>query len=207
MRFLLSCFALALVATGASAQRGRAGDTPSIWMSVSGGYLLMANVPDGSTGANWGFGDGWPFRLSLEKTIRTGTSVGVSFLRLRAPLLYVAPTGCGTCNAHATVAMYGAVLRLESGRGFNQVFELGAGAMQYGDFREDDTGDALPPDEANLDFAFSLGLGIAVPLWRDWAIEVMGTSINAVHERANLPNNAQTMRQHNLLRAGLRVGF
>jgi hypothetical protein len=41
----------------------------------------------------------------------------------------------------------------------------------------------------------------------DWEVEVLATRIYAQHERANLPANTPTLRQHSLIRAGLRLGY
>lgn len=205
MRILASVLALALLVSPAHGQ-ARTAREPSIWLSASAGYLWMSTVPDGATQSDWRFGDGFPWRLSIEKSFG-GASLGLAAMWIRAPLLYASPSTCGTCNAHASVAYYGPVLRLAGNRGWHQVIEIGAGVMQYGSFTEDDTGARLPPTSANRDFAISFGYGFGYALSRDWGLEVVWTQISSFHERDNLPGNVSTHRQHSTMRVGLRMGY
>lgn len=205
MRILALLLSVGLLAAPAQAQRRGAGE-PSIWLSVSGGYLWLASVPDGATQSDWQFGDGFPWRLSVEKSFGEA-SVGLAATWLRAPLRYVAPSSCGSCDAHASVAYYGPVLRLASNRGWHYVIELGAGVMQYGSFTEDATGARLPPVGANRDFALSFGWGLGYAFSRDWASELVWTNISTFHDRDNLPGNVTTHRQHRQARVGLRIGY
>lgn len=169
--------------------------------------MWLANVPDGATNANWRFGDGWPLQLGLERPLGRSSGIGVHAMWLRAPVLYTSPSSCGQCNAHATLAYYGPYFRTGMGRGVYQVLEIGAGVMQYGNFEEDATGQALPPESPNLDFAYNLGIGAGYSLAADWAMEVVFSNLNAVHERRNLPANSPSVRNHRFLRLGLRIGF
>lgn len=197
----------ALLSGSAQAQRPRdLSSPPRVWLSLSGGHIWLADVPDGSTNANWRFGDGWPLRISLEASVGQTASLGVAAMWLRAPVLYVS-SACGQCNAHASVAYYGPHFRFGGGRGLHQVVEIGAGVMQYGNFEVDATGEAMPPDDPNYDFAYSLGAGVGYGFARDWAMELVFTNVNAVHERRNLLANTQSVRSHRAIRMGLRVGF
>jgi hypothetical protein len=208
MRTIILAALLALIAGPLEAQR-RAPSTrdPSTWMSLSGGYMGLSNVVDGSTESTWEFGGGWPLRLSLERALGNGASVGVQTTYLRVPLVYSSNGPCGNCNAHATVATYGPMLRIGRGRTFYQTFEFFAGIMQYGNFTGDDGEGTLPPSSPNRDFAFSVGYGFGYALRRDMAIELTTSYLDAVHERTNLPGNARTLIQHTTLMLGLRVGL
>ncbi|HEX7122846.1 MAG TPA: outer membrane beta-barrel protein [Gemmatimonadaceae bacterium] len=205
MRVLSLLLVLGVLAAPAQAQRGGS-DEPSIWLSASAGYLWLATVPDGATQSDWRFGDGFPWRLSVEKSLG-GASLGLAAMWMRAPLRYVSPASCGSCDAHATVAYYGPVFRLASNRSWHTILELGAGVMQYGSFTEDATGARLPPTSGNRDFALSFGWGVGYAFSRDWALEIVWTSISTFHERDNLPGNVTTHREHRQARVGLRIGY
>jgi hypothetical protein len=208
MRNLPLAALLATLAVPAHAQR-RAPSTrgPSTWISLSGGYMGLNNVADGSTGSTWEFGSGWPLRVSVERSLGNGASLGVQTTYMRVPLVYVSSGSCADCNAHATVATYGPTLRIGGGRTFYQAFEFFAGIMQYGNFTDDDGGATLPPASPNRDFAFSVGYGFGYALGRDMALELMSSYIDAVHERTNLPGNARTLIQHTTFMLGFRLGL
>jgi hypothetical protein len=189
------------------ADRRGAARGPSMWLSASAGFALLNDVADGSTGSNWDFGNAWPLRVTVERALGGGTTIGAQMTYARAPLLYRGNGSCVTCNAHATVTSYGPILRVGQGRSWYQVLELFAGVLQYGSFTEDGASTRLPPLEANRDFAFSVGYGFGFPIARDFAIELTSTYLSAIHERRNLPGNAQTMVQHYSLTLGTRLGF
>jgi hypothetical protein len=213
--FLLLALVLAAPLARAQGRRGpdgrRFGRGPSTWLSVSSGYTFMNAVPDGRTASTWDFGNAWPLRASLERTIG-GNSVGIEAMYIRAPLLYRSANCFGSCSAHGTAAAYGPILRLGGGGGGRgggvyQVLEAFGGVMQYGNFTEDRTGLPLPPDKPDHDFAFSLGIGMGYPLGSDFALELMLSQMHALHERTNLLPNAQTMVQHTSLTLALRIGY
>lgn len=211
---ILAVAAFSLVASHADAQRRRGGFSqgPSNWLSVSGGISIMNAVQDGRTLSTWDFGNGFPLRASIEHAVSGGNTIGVEASYVRAPLLYRSSSsgGCGTCNAHATVASYGPVLRLGEpryGGGFYQVLELFAGVLQYGNFTVDASGQPLPPKQPDKDFAFSLGIGVGHSLGQDFAIELNTSQMRAIHQRTGLLGNAQTTITHTLFLLGLRMGL
>jgi len=208
MRYLALLTTLLLTSPVAHAQRpGAPARTPSTWLGLSGGMLLMGNVQDGTTGSSWDFSNAWPIRISLERSMGRGGSLGAQFTYARAPLRYSSSGPCSSCNAHATVATYGPLLRIGAGQTWHQVLELFAGVMQYGGFTEDGSELTLPPDSPNRDFAFSVGYGIGYPIGTDWELELMTSYLSAVHERTSLAGNVQTLAQHTTLMVGLRMGF
>ena len=158
------------------------------------------------------YGEGFPITFSLEHVLAPGITAGLAGSYTRAPLVYAPTTpssGC-PCNAHSTVATYGAVFH-SGGSGsqaaLHQVFRLFVGAIQYGAFQQDAAKQTLPPDAANIDFLFSAGYGFGYNISRDWALELTGEYMNSIHERDKLPGNAQTLARHYLIGLGLRVGF
>ncbi len=167
----------------------------------------MQRVADGSTDSNWDFSNGWPLRVSLERSLGSGATLGVQLTYVRVPLRYNSSATCGSCDAHATVASYGPILRVGAGSSWYRVFQLFAGVLQYGSFTQDHTNVSLPPAHPNRDLAFSAGYGFGVPLGRDWALEIMPSYLLAVHERTNLPGNASSVARHWQTLLTLRMGL
>lgn len=193
-----------------SAQRS-GGASPANWMSISAGILVPPAVMDGATNSTWDFGTSYPVKVTAERTVAEGVTVGIGVSYVRAPLVYLAnvpSSACGACDAHATIATYGALGHYNRNiRGFGQVFEVFLGALQYGNFERDSPRGPLSPEKANIDFAFSVSYGFGYAFTPDWRLELVQDYMNAVHERKNLPGNAQTLARFYLTRLVLRVGF
>jgi len=118
--------------------------------------------------------------------------------------------GCTQCNAHATVATYGAVFRgggPTAQTGMYRSIRLFLGGIQYGAFQQDSPKQSLPPKAANIDFLFSAGYAIGYAFAPDWRLEMRGDYMNSIHERDNLPGNAQVLARHYLIGLELRVGI
>jgi hypothetical protein len=208
MRRLLALGALGLCATSAGAQRRHYDDATTYWLSLSGGIANLQGVRDGRTNSIWAFGDAYPMRLTFARNIGSGNSIGLQYTYMRAPLVYRAPNGCGNCDAHATIAAYGPMLRLGgSGGTIHEVFEAFAGVMQYGSFTTDDGNAPLPPARPDRDFAFSFNFGIGYEMRRDLGFDLTFTQMRAMHEHTNLPNDVSTLAQHAALLFGVRMGF
>jgi hypothetical protein len=218
-RWIAACALAALAgATELVAQEPSAGrasssgrTAPLNWMTISAGFMASPAVPDGTTTSTWDFGSSYPVKLTAERTVAQGVTLGVAVSYVRAPLVYFAnvpSSACGACNAHATVATYGVLGHYNrNARGFGQVFEVFLGALQYGNFERDTPRGPLSPDKANVDFAFSVSYGFEYAFTSDWRLELIQDYMNAVHERENLPGNAQTLARFYLTRLVLRVGF
>ncbi|MBV6521020.1 MAG: hypothetical protein MNPFHGCM_01143 [Gemmatimonadaceae bacterium] len=189
---------------------------PTFWLSVGTGILLLAPVWDGNSQSLWDFGDGFPLTFAVEREFGSGLSAGLAGSYTRAPLVYSgtgsnsACDGSIRCNAHATVATYGAVFRgggTSGQTGMYQFFRLFLGAIQYGAFEQDSPRRKLPPGGANKDLLFSAGYGFGYAFTGDWRLELTGEYMNGVHERDNLPGNVQTLARHYSIGLGLRVGL
>ncbi len=208
MRSVSLLLPLALALPTARAQRPANGpQEPSYWLSMSGGFLVMQRVADGSTDSNWDFSNGWPLRVSLERSLGGGATLGVQLTYARVPLRYISSGSCSSCDAHATVASYGPILRVGAGNSWYRVLEIFAGVLQYGSFTQDHTDVSLPPASPNRDFALSVGYGFGLTLGRDWAVEVMPSYLMAVHERTNLPGNASSVVRHWQTLLAVRMGL
>lgn len=187
-------------------------DAPSNWASIGIGFMQMAQVQDGNSSSIWDFGQGFPITFTVEHEIAGGVTAGIAGSYTRMPLVYAGASGtCGTCDAHATVATYGANFHGGAPNGGDtglyQTFHLFLGAVQFGSFEQDSPKADLPPAKSNRDFLFSAGYGFGYGLARDWRLELLGEYMNSVHERDNLAGNAQTLARHFMVTFGLRVGF
>lgn len=221
MRVLLVLPVLAGLAGAQERGRGRfpqapsAPSTPSIWISVGSGFLQMARIDDGRTASIWDFGSGTPITLAVEREISGNFSAGIGGSYARMPLRYTSsgPTanGCTGCDAHATVATYGASFHAggpsNGVSGLYQALNAFFGVMQFGSFQSDADTRTLAPTSANRDFMFSVGYGFGFAFGQDWRTELGAHYINTVHERDDLPGNAQTLARHYFIHLALRVGL
>ncbi|MFN8574805.1 MAG: hypothetical protein U0132_22310 [Gemmatimonadaceae bacterium] len=220
--FLLLLATASLLSAQEGGRRGRGrgripsgvggSETPSNWASIGLGFMEMAQVHDGNSNSLWDFGQGFPITFTVEHEIAAGVTAGFAGSYTRMPLVYAgASSTCGTCDAHATVATYGANFHGGAPNGGDtglyQTFDLFLGAMQFGSFEQDASKEPLPPAKSNRDFLFSVGYGFGYGLARDWRLELLGEYMSSVHERDNLAGNAQTLARHFMVTFALRVGF
>ena len=195
-------------------ETGQAGRDPTWWGSVWGGYQWSNPVSDNRSAAIWRFDSGWGFRGTLERELGGSTAIGVAFNYVRMPLSFrgFATPGGGTacasgCEATATMASYGLVLRNGGGRGLHPVVEGFLGAMQFNNFDFDVASEAPSGEISNTDLAFSVGAGFGYSLSRDFQVIALYDIGRNVHERSNQTFGANRITQHYATRVGLRVGF
>ncbi len=165
------CGCAALCAATGAAQfphRGSGGiaSDPDYWVGLEYGYQGGMTVNDAS-GAQWQIGYTSQLRATVAKTIAHQVSIGVA-AAFSTPTLNYLPGIDGTgnsftcnvgCTAKVDVTQWLAFLHYGSGLGFHGVYNLEAGITQFGNFREESTGDALPPSSSANDFSFGLGGG------------------------------------------------
>lgn len=209
-RSLLTLLALTVAFAPAEAQRRRfpTGDTPKWWGSVWGGYQWANTVSDRSTAAHWNFDAGWMFRGTLEREVATNTAIGVAFNYTRMPLTFnsfTAAGGCLRCDADATIATYGLLLRNGGGPGLHVVYELFAGAMQFSKFTFSDPAQNRG-DISDIDFAFSGGTGFGYGMSQDFQVIALYEMGRNIHESSG-SQNTRRLTTHHIARVGLRVGF
>ena len=189
---------------------------PQWFVSFNAGYERSRTIQDGSTHSDWLFGSGPQYGAALEKTVAPGTTFGVSALFSQLPLSYqptvnVGPTSCvASCEATANVTEIVGVFRADYGGGlfgFRGGHEFGIGVTAYSNFREQTTGDALPPSKTDMDLLLSytsvFGFGISPTS----AIEFgLGTGFT-IHQRQGLSASENTLNPMLRLRVGLRMGL
>jgi hypothetical protein len=183
---------------------------PSAWVSGSIGLFQHATVRDGTTGSNWVFGDAVQYRASLERNIGSGLGLGVSGAFSRAPLTYQG-AGCTlgtTCDADANITQIFASFHAGGGRyGLHQVIQLQLGGTVFHNFRERATNAVLPPENADVDLAFSIGYGFGFTVTPRAHVNVVQELGVSMHQRENLPAAASIANRFGTTRLSVRLGL
>lgn len=205
---------LASAPAGAQIIRPPRRSTPkTAWTNVSIGLLQLSDVRDGSTQSEWQFGNAVQYRVTLEKTIQSGTTFGVSGAFARVPLTYVpltvGPAGCTvSCDADATVTQLVAMVHAGGGGiGFHQVIELVAGATGYSSFRARASGAKLPPLKLDADLTLGFGYGFGYAFSPDMQVTLVQEGALTVHQRTGVPGGENTLGRHYTTRVGIRFGL
>jgi hypothetical protein len=191
-RLLLASIVLAtLGAQHADAQIIRAprfgARDPRLWVSGIVGLQQGFSLVDGTTTSRWNMSDATQYGAAVDYTITGGTSVGVRATTSSVPLRYVSTQlGGSAADADARVSQAFALLHVASGRGLHSVLELGLGATIYSDFHERGTGTTLPPDKADVDFAFVFGYGIGYSFSRAFQVDVVQDVGTSLHQKSGL---------------------
>jgi hypothetical protein len=214
---------LMLIATAGSlgAQRPRVYRTgdPDVWVSGGVAGFTSTGVNDGTTASTWDFGNStnWQYRASLEKTIASGSSFGVSGTFAQVPFVYssnaatplpggVSGTRCGLCDAHLDMTTLLATFHAGGGLGFHQVIELNGGIVQYNNLKRDSDGAKLAGG-SNIDPLFSIGYGVGYAFSDRTQIDFVPDYAIAIHERSGLSNGMSNTNSMRSLRLSFRMGF
>lgn len=208
-RLLLIVSMFSLVASQADAQimrRRTFASQPSIWVSGGSSLQQAFTVHDGGSASVWEFGDAVPYVASLEKELTAGASVGVRGSRGRTPLVYSTPGS--TVEADATVSQLMAVVHVASGGSFHSVFELGAGATVFSEFRGRTSATALrASDKPDTDFTFLFGYGAGYSFSPRFAVEVVQDLATALHQKTGLSAGESTSNRIHSTRFVARLGL
>jgi hypothetical protein len=182
---------------------------PQVWVQGGVGLLQLGVVQDGRTGTNWEFSQGAQYRASLEYDLgRLGRGLAAGLTVGYAPnvaLVYV--DEASDRDAHAAVTSVMGLFRVGGGQGLHQVIEIQGGIVRFGDFRDDDAGDAALPPESDSDFIFGLGYGFGLSLNERLQIALVQDVMQSFHQREGLGNGARTNTTHYSTRLQLRYGL
>jgi hypothetical protein len=194
---------------------------PAFWLAANAGGLTPQDVSDGTSGSVWRFRSGavLQYRLSLEKNLGGGTSVGLSGSVARAGFDYSslgtapietpgtpATTPCN-CSATMQVRSLSAMFRAGGGSGFHQVIEGSAGVVQYADLKRDDTGQKLAPSGGDIDPAFAIGYGFGYTMGQRLEVALVQDIGISFHQKAHLPAGTSGVQQQRVTRIALRLGL
>ena len=190
--------------------RGGIGSDPDYWVGLDYGYQGGMTVFDRS-GAEWQIGYTSQLRATFAKTIAHEISIGVAAGFSTPTLNYypgadVVPFSCEIqCTAKADVTQWLAFLHSGSGVGFHPVYSFEAGITQFGNFREQPTGDALPSGSSN-DFTFGLGGGAGYGFSRTIDGYIAENFDLVLHSQGNNVGGEEAPRFFTF-RVGFRAGF
>jgi hypothetical protein len=213
-------FILVACADALSAQRRIPGlrvQEPSIWITGGAGLFTGNGVNDGRSGSVWDFGNAtnFQYRGSLEKTIGTQSSIGLTGTYVRVPFTYrgpaIAPPGggatCGSCEAHLDMMTLSLGVHIGGGAGFHQVIEGNAGVVRYTNLKRDADGADLAPRGGNMDPIFSAGYGFGYGFNERTTINLVQDYGIALHEKTGLANGERNTNSVRTLRFAVRFGF
>lgn len=159
--------ALTLAASAVDAQLGgRSQFRPASYVSLSAGLLSISGIADRNSGADWAFGQGLEWRLTMDQAIQNQTGIGLTVAYASMPLDYYPPVSgssvCSSvCNARAGVWSLLAGFHMGGGLGFHQVIDVDVGMTQFSTFRTDD-GEKIDAEKQSWDFSASLGYGFGI---------------------------------------------
>jgi len=212
---LVACVALGATTSAAQFPRGGIGSglgsDPDYWVGLDYGYQGGMTVFD-RTGAEWQIGYTSQLRATFAKTVAHEVSIGVAAGFSTPTLNYYPGTDGSTfsctagCTAKANVTQWLAFLHSGSGIGFHPVYSLEAGITQFGDFREESTGDVLQPTSSSNDFTFGLGGGAGYGFTRTIDAYIAENFDLVLHSQgANV--GGQEAPRFFTFRVGFRAGF
>jgi hypothetical protein len=223
MKKIFVSIMLMLSAVPAQAQIGRrrvpALPEPSWWLSGSVGLFNANTVNDGETSSRWNFGQSSSprFRASIEKSVSTNASVGLTGTFAHVPFIYEV-TGnvpdnsepipsCARCDAHLNIVSLGGSFHYGGGIGLHQVIEASAGVLQYRDMKSDREHEVLPPSGGNIDPYFTFGYGFGYSINPNMQISVGQDLGLGLHESRGLSSEDSNTLRERTLRVNFRYGF
>lgn len=178
-RSLVAVCSAVVLATPAGAQIMRlpqaVGPEPEWWFSGTIAFLQPIGVPDDDRGAYWSFRSVTGYRITIERSVGAGTTLGVAAL-LTSPGLTLRSTlaGCPTgCDASAQMQSLGLAYRASGvGEGTHSVFELDGGVVRVTDIANSAGGTPYQPNSRTIPFA-SAAYGLAYATSSRFQIELV----------------------------------
>jgi len=183
---------------------------PQLWISGGVGWQQGWSVDDGSTGSRWDLSDATSYGLSVERALTGGTTLALRGSTARVPLNYVfthdgGVTSSAQADGNVSQAFLG--IHVSSGRDLHSVLELGAGATMYSGFKQRNTGEPLPPDKVDADFAFVFGYGLGYSFSRSFQVDVVQDLATSLHQKAGLTAGQTSSSRLSGTRLVARYGF
>lgn len=208
-KLLLAAFTLA--AAAADAQLGGRGQyRPATYVSLSAGLLNISSIADRNSGADWQFGQGIEWRLTMDHAIQNQSGIGLTVGYASMPLDYAPGASgsavCGSvCNARAQVWSILAGFHSGGGLGFHQVLEVDAGITQFSSFRTD-AGERIEAEKQSWDFAASIGYGFGIGLTPRLSFSIVQAYGMIFHpDRGS--GSSSGYAQNNATRIGMKYGM
>lgn len=153
------------------------GPEPEWWFSGSINFLAATGVPDDDRQQYWSFRPVTGYRLTVERSIGAGSTLGVAVL-LASPGLTVRSTTAGSacatgCDASSQMQSLALAYRASGvGEGTHSVFQLDGGVARVTDIARVSDGLAVAPNSRTIPFA-SMGYGLAYAPSSRFQIEIL----------------------------------
>ena len=207
---LLSVLA-AVPLEGARAQIIRGGQfavrDPQTWVSGFVGWQNGWRVFDGSTNSRWDFGDTQQYGLSIERTVRSGITVGVRAATSQPSMDFESTLATTPVRqADARVSQAFGVVHVTTGRDIRSVFELGLGSTIYSGMRERGSDAKLGPS-SDADFAFVFSYGLGYSFSRSFHVDVVQDIGTSLHQKTGLSAGEDTSIRISSTRLVARLGL
>ena len=203
------CFTVVLSASaGAQIMRlpQAVGPEPEWWFSGAIAFLQPVGLPDNDRNAYWSFRQGTGYRVTIERSIGAGSTLGVAVL-LSSPGLIVRTTAASSacefgCDASSQMQSIALTYRASGvGEGTHSIFQLDGGVVRVTDIAKVSDGSAIPPNSRTVPFA-TAAYGLAYATSSRFQIEIVqeyrylfaGSGIRDVSQQA-------------ITRIGLRIGL
>lgn len=179
----------------------------AFWVSGTVGLFQQQGLVDGTTGSTWEFSDAFQGRVSLERAIGTGSTVGIAGSVANTSLRYTGES-CGQCDASARVTQLLAIFRGGGGggAGLHQVLEISVGVIGRSEFRAEDDS-PLAPMKPDYDPTFAIGYGIGFPLSPRLHLTLVQEASTSLHQREGLGAGERRATQQYTTRIGARFGL
>lgn len=215
-RIFLSVALLSAAAASVDAQIIRPSTVrePAAWTSLGVGLLDMSGIIDKESNSTWAFGQGFQYRATLEKALAGQAALGIAATFAQMPLTYTpsaavipVPSTCDPrCDATANVYGVAGNFHMGGGAGVHQVIQVNIGATMFGNFREEDTGAKLPPNEMDVDVSFQIGYGIGYAIGPRLHASLLQEYGFIVHPNNGEGSNSR-MAQSQATRLSIRYGM
>jgi len=209
LALLLALAALPLATGRAQIIRGggfRLKDAPN-WVSGGIGWQQGWTVIDGETGTRWDLSDVLAYNASYERLLTNGATLQLRGTTASVPIDYTSNALGGTrTDADARVSQAFVGVHVSSGRGLHSVLELGVGATIYSGFKAR-TGEDLPPEKTDADFAFVFGYGLGYSFSRSFQIDVVQDLATTLHQKQGLLAGESSSSRVSGTRLVARYGF
>jgi hypothetical protein len=189
---------------------------PDYWVGLSIGYMDGITTTDDATGSTWRFGYTSQIRATFEKTVSTGTTVGVVAGYATGPLTYYPANqftaACpGSCLAKADITQYLAFVRGGSGgwgvgTRFHGTLNAEGGVTRFSKFRDRTAETPLAPDGGSYDFTVGFGAGFGYRVSQLSEIYVDQSYDFIFHKQSSAVTNQEVPRLLTF-RGGFRFGF
>ena len=175
---------------------------PDSWIAGSAVFTNAMGLRDDDRGSYWTVQGVSGYRVSIDKSLSPGTTVGVAVTFTNPAIAVRGGTLCATgCNATGQFVSYALTYRTSQYTpGLSSVGELSAGVLRPGNLRERTTGGAIAPDRT-IPF-LALGGGVAFTTSKRWQVELV-QEYSSIFAGGGLGGAATQW----VTRLGLRIGF